>query len=97
MTIRHRFHLDQNGHSISVLYEGPRRPVEVLVDGKTVAVGRAPRAARTVLTAELPGDPPQPFAIDLAYPDSADDSPMCALMESGTRYLMPDVPLRPGR
>lgn len=71
--------------------------MEVLVDGKTVAVGRAPRAARTVLTAELPGDPPQPFAIDLAYPDSADDSPMCALMESGTRYLMPDVPLRPGR
>ncbi|MFD4240378.1 hypothetical protein ACFWP3_01980 [Streptomyces sp. NPDC058525] len=97
MTIRHRFHLDQNGHSISVLYEGPRRPVEVLVDGRTVAMGRAPGAARTVLTAELPGDPPQPFAIDLACPRDPDDSPVCALMESGMRYPMPDVPLRPGR
>ncbi|MEU9144629.1 hypothetical protein [Streptomyces sp. NPDC048349] len=97
MTIRHRFHLDRNGHSISVLYEGPRRPVEVLVDGRTVAMGRAPRAARTVLTAELPGDPPHSFAIDLSCPDGPDDSPMCALMDSGTSYPMPDVPLTPGR
>lgn len=97
MAIRHRFHLDQHGHSISVLYEGPRRPVEVLVDGKTVAMGRVPKAARTVLTAELPGDPPHPFAIDLACPDNPDDSPSCALVDSGTRYRMPDVPLTPGR
>ncbi|MFD3539004.1 hypothetical protein ACFWUQ_05830 [Streptomyces sp. NPDC058662] len=97
MTNRHRFHLDQNGHSISVLCEGPRRAVAVLVDGRTVATARPQRAARTVLAAQLPGDPPEPFSIHLGPPAGPDDGLLCSFVtDDGMSYLMPDVPLAPG-
>ncbi|MGW5848905.1 hypothetical protein ACWFQ8_13305 [Streptomyces sp. NPDC055254] len=94
MTNRHCFHLDQNGHSISVLCEGPRRPVEVLVDGRTVATARPQRVARTVLAAQMPGDPPEPFSIHLGPPGGPDDCPLCSFVtDDGMSYLMPDVHL----
>ncbi|MGW0395394.1 hypothetical protein ACWDYJ_31880 [Streptomyces sp. NPDC003042] len=95
MASRHRFHLDQNGHSISVLYGRPGQSVEVLVDGKAVAVGKAAAAGLTVMKAELPGDPPQPFTVHLGSPDDPGEAPLCTLVIDGARYLMPDIPFGP--
>ncbi|MEU7281768.1 hypothetical protein AB0A69_23775 [Streptomyces sp. NPDC045431] len=94
---RHRFHLDQEGHSITVLLGRAAHDVEVLVDGKVVAV-RHERGRRGVreLAAELPGeppgDPPRPFTVLV---EDVDGTPLCVMVRDGIRYLMPRVPLLP--
>ncbi|MDQ1012819.1 hypothetical protein QFZ82_007304 [Streptomyces sp. V4I23] len=91
-----RFHLDQDGHSVTVQLGGARPEVEVLVDGKVVAYRRGP--ATTALDAELPGDPPRPFRILIAPVEGPEATPLCMMESAGTRHLMPLVPLlSPGR
>ncbi|MFV0131343.1 hypothetical protein ACLGI4_27150 [Streptomyces sp. HMX112] len=88
----HRFHLDQDGHSVSVELTGPSGPVEVLVDGKVVALCPGRRRGVAVLAAELPGDPPRPITVRV---EDLGEVPFCVLETSGERYLMPRVPLVP--
>ncbi|GAA4934997.1 hypothetical protein ACFPM3_05515 [Streptomyces coeruleoprunus] len=89
-----RFHVDQDGHSVTVQVAAVSGPVEVLVDGKVVARGRAPRAGTTVLHAELPGDPARPLGITLRDMGGVF---LCEMEVGRTRYLMPRVPLFPER
>ncbi|MFF5447688.1 hypothetical protein [Streptomyces sp. NPDC012888] len=89
----HRYHLDQDGHSITVLHDPRRRRAEVWVDGRTVAAARAPRRGATVLEGEVPTVPPRRLVVRIAHPDAADDVPLCVLETGGDRYLMPHVAL----
>ncbi|MET9799653.1 hypothetical protein [Streptomyces sp. NPDC006368] len=89
----HRFHLDQDGHSITVLLGHVAQDIEVLVDGKVVAVRRGHRGGVRELAAELPGDPPRPFTILV---EDLDGAPLCVMVRDGSRFLMPQVPLVPG-
>ncbi|MEU0272605.1 hypothetical protein [Streptomyces sp. NPDC006307] len=96
---RHRFHLDQEGHSITVLLGRAAHDVEVLVDGKVVAVrhehglgGRGVRELAAELPGEQPGDPPRPFTVLV---EDVDGTPLCVMVRGGIRYLMPRVPLLP--
>lgn len=90
-----RFHLDQEGHSITVQLTGVSGSIEVLVDGKVVARGSTSGAGETVLYAELPGDPPRPVSITLG--NMGGGVSLCEMDVGGTRYLMPRVPLFPER
>lgn len=89
-----RFHLDQDGHSVTVQLRGRRDEAEVLVDGKVVAYQRGSVKRTTALEAELPGDPPRPFRILISPVEGPDGAPLCVMERAGTRYLMPLVPLR---
>ncbi|MFD3549973.1 hypothetical protein ACFWUW_31065 [Streptomyces sp. NPDC058655] len=93
MAARHRYHLDQDGHSITVLHDVRRHLVEVLVDGRTVASARTTRSAATFLQGEIADDPPRPFAIRVGHPHDPEDVPLCVLESEGSRYLMPTAPL----
>ncbi|MER7110517.1 hypothetical protein [Streptomyces sp. NPDC000229] len=92
MALGHRFHVDQDGHSVTVQFVGGAGGFEVLVDGKVVAYGPGRRKGGTV-TAELPGDPPRPFAITVSHPREMGGVPFCVLESGGMRYLMPQIPL----
>lgn len=92
MALGHRFHVDQDGHSVTVQLLGAGGRFEVLVDGKVVAYGPDPRTGGTV-TAELPGDPPRPLSITVSDPHEMGGVPFCVLETGGMRYLMPQVPL----
>ncbi|MEU6755222.1 hypothetical protein [Streptomyces sp. NPDC046685] len=92
MSRTHRFHVDLEGHSVTVLLEWPGHEIEVLVDGKVVAYRRRPEKRGTVLHAELPTDPPQPLTLLV---EDMGDTPFCSLMTPDARYrrfLMPEVP-----
>lgn len=94
MARTHRFHVDLEGHSVTVLLEWPGHEIEVLVDGKVVAYRGKPERHGTVLHAELPTDPPQPLTILV---EDMGDSPFCSLVTPDARYrrfLMPEVPLK---
>ncbi|NWF25526.1 hypothetical protein HW130_04485 [Streptomyces sp. PKU-EA00015] len=98
MTGGRRFHLDQDGHSVTVQLRGARPEAEVLVDGKVVAYRRGQIKATTALEAELPGDPPRPFRVLIAPVEGPEETPLCMMESAGARYLMPLVPLLgPGR
>ncbi len=88
-----RYHLDQDGHSITVLHDPRRQRAEVWVDGKTVAAARTQRHAATVLQAEIPDVPPRQAVIRVGHPDDPGDIPLCVLETGGSRYLMPLVSL----
>ncbi|MGW0366726.1 hypothetical protein [Streptomyces sp. NPDC002990] len=88
-----RFHVDLEGHSVTVLLEWPGHEIEVLVDGKVVAYRRKPERHGTVLHAELPTDPPQPLTILV---EDMGHTPFCSLVTPDARYrrfLMPEEPL----
>ncbi|MFF5970124.1 hypothetical protein ACFY7C_01215 [Streptomyces sp. NPDC012769] len=90
---RRRFHLDQGGHSITVVWESRHRRAELLVDGKVVAVARTARRATTVLRGEIADldSALRPFTVRLA--DLPDAEPLCAAVIEGRQYLMPLAPL----
>ncbi|MBT2448641.1 hypothetical protein J7F03_16390 [Streptomyces sp. ISL-43] len=93
MARTHRFHVDLEGHSVTVVLEWPGHEIEVLVDGKVVAHRRKPARNGTVLRAELPTDPPQPLTVLI---EDMGSTPFCSLMTPDARYrrfLMPEVPL----
>ncbi|WP_208030609.1 hypothetical protein [Streptomyces cyanogenus] len=76
------------------------RETELLVDGKVVGYRQTParhRPSVTALTAELPGDPPEPFAVTLHVRETAEGAPTCVLEIAGRSHPMPELPLaRPG-
>ncbi|AZM92713.1 MULTISPECIES: hypothetical protein [Streptomyces] len=92
---QHRFHLEQDGHSITVVWSARRRRAEVLVDGKVVAAARTRRTATTELRGETADGEGavHPFTIRLGRPDIPGDEPLCALETGHRLYLMPLVPL----
>lgn len=90
MSRHHHFHADHGGHSITVtVRSGPDRGVELLVDGKEVV--NAPRVAgTTVVSAELPDDPPLPFSVAVHQPRFGSGVPRCSLMLEGSEEPMPE-------
>ncbi|MER5209580.1 hypothetical protein ABT063_03060 [Streptomyces sp. NPDC002838] len=92
MARSHRFHLDRDGHSVTV-QTAASGPTELLVDGKVVASRQGRPRDLTVLAAELPGDPPQPFTIRVDRSNEAGDVPVCVMEADGTRELVPYAPL----
>ncbi|OEJ23696.1 hypothetical protein AR457_03475 [Streptomyces agglomeratus] len=86
----HRFHLDQDGHSVTVQTGQPSGGVELLVDGKVVGYQHGRVKGVTTLSAELPEDPPRPFRILL---EDMGGELFCAMESSGQRFLMPQIPL----
>lgn len=91
MPRRHHFHLDHLGHSITVnVRAGVNREVEVLVDGKVVARERVRGAGWSVMTAELPNDPAQPFQIRVHQPRFGSSVPQCVLSVGDVYQTMPE-------
>ncbi|RST01858.1 hypothetical protein EF910_26335 [Streptomyces sp. WAC07149] len=92
---QHRFHLEQDGHSITVVWSTRRGRAEVLVDGKVVAAARTRRTATTELRGETADGEGavHPFTVRLGRPDIPGDEPLCALETGHRLYLMPLVPL----
>ena len=96
MARTHRFHLDLDGHSVTVHTRHATRETELLVDGKVVSYQRTQSGHRKrtiVLTAELPGDPPQPFDVTLYTGEAAERAATCVLEIAGRRHPMPETPL----
>jgi hypothetical protein len=93
MARSHRFHLDRGGHSVTVQTGAASGDIELLVDGKVVAYQQRRSKDVTVLAAEVPGDPPQPFTIRIDQSKEAGDVPVCVLEAGGTRDPMPRTPL----
>ncbi|WP_151484608.1 hypothetical protein [Streptomyces albicerus] len=69
--------------------------VELLVNGKVVASQEKRGKGVTVLAAELPGDPPQPFTVRIDQSKAAGDVPVCVMETGGTRTPVPYAPLAP--
>ncbi|MFJ3964586.1 hypothetical protein [Streptomyces sp. NPDC090036] len=89
-----RFHLDQDGHSITVVRSPGRGRTELLVDGKVVSCTRSESRAVTELRGELTdGGAPRPFTVRIGRPDIPGGAPLCSLEIGGTRSLMPLLPL----
>ncbi|GCB43470.1 hypothetical protein [Streptomyces sp. NL15-2K] len=89
----HRFHLDRAGHSVTVQTGARSGDVELLVDGKVVDFRRGRRTGVTVLAAELPDDPPQPFTVHVHPSKEAGDVPVCVMETDGDRVPVPYSPL----
>ncbi|MCL3992674.1 hypothetical protein [Streptomyces lavenduligriseus] len=91
MTRDHRFHLDREGHSVTVRTGTAREPTEVLVDGKVVAARhrRGHRERVIQLTAELPGDPPRPVTVRVDWRTGAGSGPVCVMEAEGTCTVIP--------
>lgn len=100
MARAHHFHLEVEGHSVTVQTRRATRTTELLVDGKVVGYQQTParhRPSATALTAELPGDPPKPFAVTLHTGEAAEGAPTCVLEIAGRSHPMPEFPpTRPG-
>ncbi|MEW2258664.1 hypothetical protein [Streptomyces sp. NPDC047869] len=96
MTHAHRFHLDVEGHSVTVQTRHGARETELLVDGKVVDYLHARTGHReptTALTAELPGDPPQSFRITLRFGEAPAYPAVCLMEFAGRSHPMPAIPL----
>ncbi|MCJ1679103.1 hypothetical protein MTF65_17510 [Streptomyces sp. APSN-46.1] len=91
MHMRHHFHIDHAGHSVSVTIETGRKPlVEILVDGKEVAHERTAHDRPVVLPIELPTDPPTPAEVRTA---SGPGVPRCVLhLPDGEQRVMSPRP-----
>ncbi|MFF8830952.1 hypothetical protein [Streptomyces sp. NPDC015131] len=90
MALGHRFHVDLDGHSVTVQFLARTGPFEVLVDGKVVGYGKGPGAS---VAAELPGDPPRPFTVTVGHARVTGGVPSCVLQTGGVRRPVPHVPL----
>ncbi|MFJ8533586.1 hypothetical protein [Streptomyces sp. NPDC093591] len=93
MASSQRFHLDRDGHSVSVQTGGASGVVELLVDGKVVASQRRRRRDAMVLAVELPSDPPRPFSVHVDWSTGTGGRPVCMWEIDGTRDLIPVAPL----
>ncbi|MGW1894838.1 hypothetical protein ACWCP6_32035 [Streptomyces sp. NPDC002004] len=95
MARSHRFHLDLGDHSVTVQAHWSPGEAELLVDGKVVGYqqlrGRGP-GSPTVLSGELPGDPPQPLTVTLRREEGRDGAPTCVLDVDGQHRPMPELP-----
>ncbi|MDI3388430.1 hypothetical protein QIS99_19795 [Streptomyces sp. B-S-A8] len=95
MATGQRFHIDRDGHSVTVQVSGGHGTVEILVDGKVVAYRRELGRETAVLDAELPDDPPRPFRILIAPVAGVGEPPLCLMERDHTRYLLPLTPQPP--
>ncbi|MFF3763882.1 hypothetical protein ACFYYR_07305 [Streptomyces sp. NPDC001922] len=87
----HHFHLDHHGHSITVnVRPGRTSRLELLVDGKEVFRQRVQGTGTSVLTGELPGDPPVPFRVLVHQPRLGALIPRCSLEVDGVEQPMPE-------
>lgn len=96
MTHAHRFHLEVEGHSVTVQTRHAARETELLVDGKVVGYQHAHAGhheTTTTLAAELPGDPPQPFRVTLRPGETPERAGDCVLEIAGRRHPVPELPL----
>ena len=91
MTGQHHFHLDHDGHSITVdVRSGHAREVELLVDGKEVG-SRRERASDTVtLPGELPEDPPRHFEVRVDHLRHRSRAPSSTLLLEGREISIPE-------
>lgn len=91
MSRRHFFHTDRDGHSITVnVGMGTPHEVELLVDGKEVVHERPRAAGTTVMTGELPDDPPHRFSVAVHQPRFGSRVPRCRLLLDGVEEPMPE-------
>jgi hypothetical protein len=91
MSRRHYFHTDQHGHSITVsVRSGVAHEVELLVDGKEVGHRNPKGAGTTVVSAELPEDPPHRFAVAVHEPRFGSGVPRCSILLDGVEFPMPE-------
>ncbi|WP_267245656.1 hypothetical protein [Streptomyces sp. PR69] len=91
----HRYHLDRDGHSVTVRPGHAARDIELLVDGKVVGYRRGSAKGPAVLAAELPGDPPRPFTVTIDPPSPSGSVPVCAMHIDGQVLRVPPVPPGP--
>ncbi len=91
MSRQHYFHTDHDGHSITVnVRSGAPHEMELLVDGKEVFHESPRGSGTTVMTGELPDDPPHPFSVAVREPRFGSRVPRCSLMLDGVREPMPE-------
>lgn len=90
MTDRY-YHLDHDGHSITVdIRSGHAREIELLVDGKEVGSRRERASDAVTLTGELPEDQPQPFTVHIQRLRHRGHHPVCTLLLDGHEFSMPE-------
>ncbi|MEU7057252.1 hypothetical protein [Streptomyces sp. NPDC046197] len=95
MARAHRFHVDLQGHSVTVQTPAGRE-TELLVDGKVVGHRRTAaghRGTRVVLSAELPGDPPEPFTVVCDAAGGKGGTGSYVLEVAGRTHAMPQTPV----
>ncbi|GGT38609.1 hypothetical protein [Streptomyces purpureus] len=83
------FHLDQGGHSVTVNV-GPGRSgeIELLVNGKVIGYVGHHDTGTTVLTGELPEDPPRLFHVRVRQPRLAPLRAACVFEMDGVERPM---------
>ncbi|MEU1628815.1 hypothetical protein ABZ746_26590 [Streptomyces sp. NPDC020096] len=87
----HHFHVDHIGHSITVtVRSGPTSEIEMLVDGKEVFFQRVPGSGTSLLTGELPEDPPLPFRVHVHQARFGCAIPHCTLEIDDEEVPMPE-------
>jgi hypothetical protein len=95
----YHFHREHAGCSVTVgVHLGDVRAVELLVDGKEVAVERVHGHGAQVraLTTVLPTEPPRPIEVEVSLPGLVRGEPGSVLIDDGARLPMPEheVPRR---
>ncbi|MGV9264113.1 hypothetical protein ACWDRR_05555 [Kitasatospora sp. NPDC003701] len=99
MSREYHFHCEYAGCSVTVgvRLAGTRR-LELLVDGKEVAVGQVHghHAQPGSLSTTLPTDPPRAITVEVDLPGALRGVPAATLVDGDTRLPMParDVPHR---
>ncbi|KUJ67708.1 hypothetical protein ACZ90_25955 [Streptomyces albus subsp. albus] len=87
----HHFHIDQRGHSITVTVRGRRTSeIEVLVDGKEISLQRVRGKGTSVISGELPEEPPRPFRVFVHQPRIGSGIPRCTLELDDTQQPIPE-------
>lgn len=86
-----QFHIDLEGHSITVnLGPGRSGSVELLVDGKVVGYVRERTERTTVVEGELADEPVRPFTVRIQQPAlGLGRPPRCSVLIEGTELPMP--------
>lgn len=88
----HHFQTDHRGDSITVETRSglTHTDVELLVDGKVVAIGQIHGAETCTLTAELPGEMPNPFRVVVTQLKNRGDL-LCTLTIDGIERPMAEA------
>lgn len=99
MSREYHFHCEHAGCSVTLSVRmGGTRELELLVDGKEVAVARVHghRARTHVITAILPTDPLRGIEVEVTLPGARGGDPVSVLLADGERRPMParEIPRR---
>ncbi|MDF3289550.1 hypothetical protein [Streptomyces silvisoli] len=85
------FHIDHAGHSITVtVRSGLTSEIELLVDGKEVFRQRVHGSGTSLLSGELPEDPPLPFRIHVHQARFGSAIPRVTLEVDGEEVPIPE-------